>query len=86
MGSCPRQTFSGITQAQFDCLAKAAQNENVPISGNSGSASKDGITVVWTYDPGSQTLDIQCTGHPLLIPCGTINSRIKGFVDGCGGG
>jgi hypothetical protein len=83
MAGCASQTFSGITQARFDCLVQKAQASDLAISGNVGVTSKDGITISWNFDPVSQTLELQCTDAPFLLPCETINGRINELVDGC---
>jgi len=83
MGQCAAQVFSGISPAQFSCLVSQAAAQNIAIAGNSGTASKDGITVIWNYEPATQNLTIQCTDSPWYLPCGSINSKIHDLVDGC---
>jgi hypothetical protein len=82
MSGCPAQTFTAVTQDQFDSLLQKAAAAGIPISGNSGSASQQGITISWNFDPVAQTLMLECTGKPFLIPCGTINSKIHDLVGG----
>jgi len=81
--SCTKQTFSSVTQAQFDCLLKKAAENNLPMNGFSGKASQSGFTVSWTYNAANQTLDIQCLEAPFLVPCSVINGRIHDMVEGC---
>ena len=83
MAACATQTFTGITQSRFDCLVQKAQAAGIAISGNSGVASQDGITIRWQFDPGAQTLELQCTGTPFFLSCGTINGEIHNIVDEC---
>jgi hypothetical protein len=83
MGSCAAQTFSGISAGQFACLLKKVSDSGVSVSGNSGSASKDGITIGWEFDPASSTLQVQCTSAPFFVSCGMVNSRIHDLVDEC---
>jgi hypothetical protein len=83
MAGCASQTFSGITQARFDCLVQKAQADGIAISGNVGVASKDSITISWNFDPVSQTLELQCTDAPFFVSCETINGKINDLVDGC---
>jgi hypothetical protein len=84
MSGCDAQTFSGITQEHFDRLAQKAQSAlAITISGDAGSASRDGITIAWDYDRASQTLTIQCTEKPFFPTCGMIASQIQSLVDGC---
>jgi hypothetical protein len=86
MSGCPAQTFSGITQEQFACIAQKAQAASgVALSGNSGTASQSGLTITWNYDPAAQTLTIQCTDKPFFPTCGMIASQIESVVKGCTG-
>jgi hypothetical protein len=85
MSDCAAQTFTSITSDQFNCLVLKAQANGINISGNSGTASKDGITITWNFDPTAETLTLQCTGKPFFVSCGTINSEIHTLVDGCTG-
>jgi hypothetical protein len=83
MSSCPTQLFENVTPTQFDCLSQKASAAGINISGNAGSATQDGITVEWTFDPAAATLSIQCTSAPFFVPCGTINSKISDLVQSC---
>lgn len=81
MAGCATQTFTNVTQQKFAQLLVAAQAQGINIAGNTGSASKDGITISWDFDPGQQVLTIQCTSAPFFVSCGTINSKIHDLVD-----
>jgi hypothetical protein len=83
MSSCAAQTFSNVTPAQFDCLSQKASAAGINISGNTGTASQDGITVEWTFDPAATTLTIQCTSAPFYVPCAMINAKISDLVESC---
>jgi len=83
MSACATQTFSGITQAGFDCLVTKADAAGITISGNSGEATKDGIRIRWLYSPEQQSLELQCLDSPFFISCGSINSKIHDMVDEC---
>jgi hypothetical protein len=85
MAGCDVQTFSGITPEHFACLLQKAQSSGINISGNSGTASQDGITIAWNYDPASQVLTIQCTEKPVFLLCGVITSQITDLVNNCAG-
>jgi hypothetical protein len=84
MADCATQTFTSITQDKFDQLLVAAQAQGINIAGNNGSASQDGITISWNFDPGQQILSIQCTSAPFFVSCGAINSKIHDLVDQSG--
>jgi hypothetical protein len=81
MGTCASQTFQGVTQAQFDRLVQRAAASGILITGSSGSASKDGISVMWTFDAQALQLTIQCTAAPFWVGCGAINQKIHDLVD-----
>jgi hypothetical protein len=83
MGSCATQTFSGITEGWFDCLTQKAADAGIVISGNEGQASRDGVTVRWKFTPSTGELELQCTGAPFFVGCGTVNAKIHDLVDGC---
>lgn len=83
MAGCDIQTFSGITLAHFASLLHKAQSTGISISGKSGSASRDGITITWNYDPSAQVLTIQCTDKPVFLGCGVITSQIRDLIDNC---
>ena len=85
MAGCEVQTFSGMTQEHFACLLQEAQSSGINISGNSGTASRDGITLTWNYDPASQVLTVQCTDKPVFLMCGVITSQISDLVNNCTG-
>jgi hypothetical protein len=79
MASHPAQTFP-VTPAQFDLLSQRASAAGIALSGTSGSATKDGITLAWTYNAAAQTLMIQCTDAPSFVPSSMIASRIQSLV------
>ncbi len=83
MAACATQTFSGVTQARFECLVEKANAAGISISGNSGQASQNGIAIRWLFDPAAQTLELQCMDSPFFISCGMLNSRIHDLVDSC---
>ena len=80
---CAKQTFSSITQQQFDCIASKARSNGLAISGNSGTASKSGFEVIWNFDPANQVLEIQALKEPFYVSCSKINSTIHEIVDEC---
>jgi hypothetical protein len=80
MVSCDAQTFSGITHEHFACILHTAQSSGINISGNSGTASRSGITLAWDYDPAAKELTVQCTDKPVFVGCGVILSQIRELV------
>ena len=80
MTHCPEQGFSGVTDEQLARFFEKADQYGIPglkRQGNSGEASRMGVTIRWSYEPIAQTLSIQCTRAPLFLPCSTINSKVQ---------
>jgi hypothetical protein len=46
MGNCAAQLFENITNEQFTCILGKAQAKGINITGNTGTASADGITIL----------------------------------------
>ena len=84
MSSCATQTFTGVTQSQFDGLVQKASTAGITISGNSGETSRLGVSISWSFDPASGALELQCLGKPLFVSCDEINSRIQSWVSASG--
>lgn len=84
MSGCDAQSFSGVTQEHFDCLVQKAQSSfGIAINGDTGSASRNGITIAWGYNRASQSLTIQCTEKPAFLICGIITSQVSDMVNSC---
>jgi hypothetical protein len=79
MASCPAHTFR-VTAEQFESLTEKANAAGIAIEGTFGSAAKDGITLEWRFDAGTEALTIQCTSAPAFVPCSMIGSRIQALV------
>jgi hypothetical protein len=83
MSGCATQSFDNVSETVFNCLVQKAATFGIVISSNSGEATKDGFTVRWDYNPGAQTIQLQCTDGPWWAPCSTINGKIHQLVDEC---
>jgi hypothetical protein len=82
MSACAMQTYNNVTQAAWQSAKQAvAAKFGVQITTESGNASSDGFTVHWRYDAATQTLSIQCTDSPFLVPCSAINAEINNMVE-----
>jgi hypothetical protein len=79
MSNAP-QLFNNISPAQFAVLQQKAGAAGIPISGNSGSASKMGVEVEWNYSPDAQQLIIQCLKTPFFISAADVNQKIHGLI------
>ncbi len=83
MSACAMLNYNNVTAAAWECGKQAAAQYGIVVNSNSGSASKDGFTVAWKYDPAAQTLALQCTDSPWWAPCSLINSKINDAVEDC---
>jgi hypothetical protein len=83
MAACAAQVFNNFTPAAWECLVQKAASNGITIDGNSGEASQSGFTIAWNYDPGAQTIQLQCTDSPFWAPCSTINGKIHELVEAC---
>lgn len=77
------QSYNNVTAAAWQCGIAAAEQYGVSITTNSGSASTRGYSFTWSYDPGAQTLSLQCTDSPTIVPCFVINAAIDHAVTDC---
>ncbi len=83
MAQCEEQGFSGVTGGHFAMFLAKAEEMGIPGlagKGNSGEASRAGVTIRWAFTPETQTLTVQCTDSPMLLPCALINSKIREAV------
>lgn len=88
MGKCAPQTFPNFTADCISALMARIRSEGVsaPASGGdqlSGTASRAGFEIAWTYDPEVQALTVQCTSAPFFAPCSLITSQINSWVTSC---
>jgi hypothetical protein len=83
--ACAVLTYSGVDPSKWACARDTVSREyGIRIDSDHGEASKRGFTLKWTYEAGAQTLQIQCSKKPFLVPCGVINDRINAAADKCG--
>ena len=83
MAHCEEQGFSGVTSEHFSMFIEKAGQMGIPGlagQGNSGQASRSGVTIRWNFNPETKTLSVQCTDSPMLLPCALINSKIREAV------
>jgi len=64
--------------------ARAQQELGISISGNEGTATKNGITISWVYDPQDQTLTVGDTRKPWFVPESRIDEELTALVDATG--
>jgi hypothetical protein len=88
MGKCAPQTFLNFTSECIQALRAKVQTvgvnpEEAVGRKTSGTASRAGLQIEWTYDPASQTLTIQSVASPFYAPCTLITAQIETWVSAC---
>jgi hypothetical protein len=81
MNQCAAQVFGNISPDKWRALQAKATANDITLAGDSGQTTQHGFTFSWRYDATSSSLTIQCLEHPILAPCGSINSKIHDLVD-----
>jgi hypothetical protein len=80
MGQSAPQVFKGVTPEQYARLVEKANASGLELTGNSGTASKFGVEVAWTYLPDAQQLTIQCLKAPFFMKTSDIDAKIQTLV------
>ena len=76
--SCDALSFSGVDESKWATIREAIERDyGMRIDSEQGEARKRGFTLTWEYDSREGTLEIQCLGKPLFIPCSVINGYIS---------
>jgi hypothetical protein len=83
MSACAMLTYNNVTPAAWQCGVQLAAGYGVTITTDQGKASASGFTIAWNYNPSAQTLSLQCTDSPFIVPCSLINNFIDDKVHGC---
>jgi len=83
MSACAMLSYNNVTPTVWSCGVNAAAQYGVQITPNIGQATPDGFTIAWNYNPGAETLSIQCTDSPFWAPCGLISSKINDAIEAC---
>jgi hypothetical protein len=83
--ACDQLSYAGIGATEWARVQDAVgRTYGMTIDSERGEASKRGFTLAWAYDPSGQTLQIQCSKKPFLVPCAKVNDRIRQMADECG--
>ena len=88
LAKCVPQTFPNFTAECIQALLVKVRAEGVGTEGKAGgqlqgTAAKAGFEITWAYAPAVESLTIQCTSSPFLVPCGLINAQITSWVMAC---
>lgn len=85
MPGCPPFTLTGITPNVWSRLTAMAEGARIPVSGDAGTASSQGVTAEWRRDAEANTLTITVTAMPILTDCGTVQAVLREVVRSCSG-
>lgn len=74
--------YENITPPRLAAIETKAQHElGISIIGNEGTATKNGITISWVYDPSGQALTVGDTGKPWYVPESKIDEELTELVN-----
>src|SRR4051795_4594736 len=83
--ACDPLSYSGVDELQWASLKETIGREyGISIDSARGEASKRGFTLKWAYEPGEETLEIQCLQKPFITPCAVVNSYINSAAEKSG--
>ena len=83
--ACDPLNYSGVDPSKWACAKDVVMREyGIRIESDQGEATERGFTLRWSYDTSEQTLRIQCTKKPFLVPCGLVEGRISDAAAKCG--
>ena len=85
MAGCPAFTLTGVTPEVWRCLTEKAQGAAIPITGDSGTARSQGVTVAYRRDPEANTVTIDVLEMPILTDCATVQAVLREVVRSCSG-
>jgi len=83
MSACAMLVYNNVTNAVWQCIKDAVAQQGFQIASDNDTASAQGFTVHWDYDSAVETLSIQCTDSPFLVPCSVINAKLDELVEAC---
>jgi len=84
MPGCPPFTLTGVTPEVWDCLTARARGVGIPVTGDSGTATAQGVTADWRRDAEASTLTVTVTQMPGWTECATIQAMLREVVRACG--
>jgi len=83
--ACDPLSYSGVDASIWASLRETIEQQyGIRVDSDDGEASQRGFTLKWVYDPGAQTLEIQCLDKPFIAPCSVVNDYINGAAEKAG--
>ncbi len=74
-------TFRNVQPGDWDKICRGLAAEGVHIKAPIGTMERGGVQMRWAYDPGAQTLTVQCLKKPWIFPADTVQTRLKETFD-----
>lgn len=74
------QVFSRVSPEQFAKLMAKANAAGIPMSENSGRASRMGVEIEWRYSPEKQQLVLTCLHAPFFMGAEGVNAKLQTLV------
>lgn len=86
MLTCVSETYSGVSQTVFNCLAAKVKEIGIDVpAGTAGTISIYGVTASYTHDGINETLTVIVKDRPPTISCEKIAETVRHAVAACGG-
>jgi hypothetical protein len=85
MPGCAPFTLTGITPDVWNRLQALAEGARIPIAGEAGTASSQGVTADWRRDAEANTLTVTVAAMPILTDCATVQAVLREVVRSCSG-
>lgn len=70
-------TFRNVQPGDWDKICRGLAAQGIHVKSPVGSMERDGVQMRWSYDPGSQTLTVQCLKKPWIFPASAVQQRLK---------
>jgi hypothetical protein len=82
---CEQRNYSDVDASQWACVRETVKREyGIDIQSDASEATEKGFKLRWRYEPGPQSLEVQCLDKPFIVPCGVVNGRITKAIAQCG--
>jgi hypothetical protein len=83
--ACDPLSYSGVDPSKWASVKETIEGQyGIAIDSERGQAAARGFTLRWHYEPGEETLEIQCLEKPFITPCMVVNSYINGVASKAG--
>lgn len=74
-------TFRNVQPGDWDKICRGLAAEGLHITTPVGTMERGGVEMRWVYDPGAQTLTVQCLKKPWIFPAEAVQSKLRETFD-----